>query len=275
VKALLRDALIVAVAATGLPFARLALLKRRGPVVRVLTVHDLGDGDERRLDGMLRFLRGRFTLISPEDLDAGRLDGRRVNVLLTFDDGYASWRTKARPVLERHGVRPIFFLCSGFLDTAGDQTREAAYCSERLRVRHRRPLSWEDAAALAEHGAIGGHTVSHPQLALLPAEEQRREIAADKEAIERRLGGRLRHFAYPFGMGGDVDARTAEAVARAGYELGFGSTAGFADGKGGLLIPRLNVDPDRSLLLLYLSVIGAYDLFRGAVDYFRRARSRS
>ena len=269
-KGLLRDAFVVAVSGTGLPFVRLWLRKRRGPLVRVLTVHDLGDGDELRLDRMLRFLRVRFALISPEELDSGQLDRRRVNVLLTFDDGYASWRTKALPVLERHGVRPIFFLCSGFLDTAGDPAREAAFCSERLHVRHRRPLSWEDAAALAEHGAMGGHTVSHPRLALLSAEEQQWEIADDKATIEGRLGGRLRHFAFPFGMPADVDGATGEAVTQAGYELGFASTAGFVDGNATLFIPRLNVDPDRSLLLVYLSVIGAYDLFRGALELVGR-----
>jgi len=59
-------------------------------------------------------------------------------------------------------------------------------------------------------------------------------------------------------------------VRQARYELGFASTAGFVDGNATLFIPRLNVDPDRSLLLVYLSVIGAYDLFRGALELVGR-----
>jgi peptidoglycan/xylan/chitin deacetylase (PgdA/CDA1 family) len=236
--------------------------------VRVLTVHDVDARHAERFDRLLAFLRRRFSVIGPAQLASGELDRRRINVLVTFDDGYASWHEHALPALRRHGVEPIFFLCSGFLDTAGDEEREAAFCRERLGVSHRRPLDWERARELAAHGAIGGHTVHHAALERLPAEEREREVRDDRAAIESRLGRAPDHFAYPFGLPEHAGPRAAEAVAAAGYERAFASTWGFV-GSDPLRIPRLNVDPDRPLALVYLSVVGAYDLVAAALG--RRA----
>jgi peptidoglycan/xylan/chitin deacetylase (PgdA/CDA1 family) len=271
VKRALRDAAIVAVSATGLPFLRAALLRRRGPLVRVLTVHDVEARHAERFDRMLAFLRRHFDVIGPDDLAKGELDRGRINVLLTFDDGYASWHEHALPALRRHEIEPIFFLCSGFLDTAGDPDREAAFCHERLRVRHRRPLDWTQAAELARHGTIGGHTVTHPSLEALAPGERDRELRDDRRTIERRLGSPPEHVAYPFGLPQDAGQEAAAAARAAGYVHGFTADWGFAGGADPMRIPRLNIDPDRSLLLLALSVVGAYDLVHGLAFGARRA----
>jgi peptidoglycan/xylan/chitin deacetylase (PgdA/CDA1 family) len=65
---------------------------------------------------------------------------------------------------------------------------------------------------------IGGHTVHHPILASIPADEARREIAEGKAALEAMTGAPLRLFAYPNGK--PHEDYLAEHVAMA-REFGF------------------------------------------------------
>jgi peptidoglycan/xylan/chitin deacetylase (PgdA/CDA1 family) len=81
----------------------------------------------------------------------------------------------------------------------------------RVPEQSRRLLDWDEAGSLAEAGAdMGGHTMNHPILSRLPAEEMRREIADCKRLVEERMGKEVRHFAYPNGKPGDY---TQESVA--------------------------------------------------------------
>ncbi|MFZ1693681.1 MAG: polysaccharide deacetylase family protein, partial [Flavobacteriales bacterium] len=56
--------------------------------------------------------------------------------------------------------------------------------------------------------ALGAHTVGHPSLARISAEEQRREFRASKEQLEAWIGKPVTRFAYPFGTGADFSATT-------------------------------------------------------------------
>ena len=74
--------------------------------------------------------------------------------------------------------------------------------------------SWDVAQALVRAGMeLGAHTLSHPHLTTVDADEQAREIAGSVELVERRLGPRPTGLAYP---GGDYDATTLAVVARLG-----------------------------------------------------------
>jgi peptidoglycan/xylan/chitin deacetylase (PgdA/CDA1 family) len=67
-------------------------------------------------DAQMSLLARHFDVVSPEVLerepDAG---GRRV--MVTFDDGYRDNFRLAFPILRRHGIRAIFFLTTGLLDS--------------------------------------------------------------------------------------------------------------------------------------------------------------
>ena len=65
---------------------------------------------------------------------------------------------------------------------------------------------------------VGAHTVSHPILANLEAEEMRREMKDSKDFLEHLLGERVGLFAYPNGKPGEDFDERAVALAR---ELGF------------------------------------------------------
>lgn len=82
------------------------------------------------------------------------------------------------------------------------------------------------------HGAgmeIGAHTVNHPILAKLPAEQARREIAEGKQALEAMLEAPVRMFAYPNGKPGeDYLAEHVAMVRELGFESAFSTSWGAA-----------------------------------------------
>jgi peptidoglycan/xylan/chitin deacetylase (PgdA/CDA1 family) len=59
-------------------------------------------------------------------------------------------------------------------------------------------MNWDQVRALKKAGhTIGGHTLSHPNLAQVPEAEARAEIRGCKQRLEERLGEPIQHFSYP------------------------------------------------------------------------------
>lgn len=82
-----------------------------------------------------------------------------------------------------------------------------------------RPLNWEQLAAMQRGGFIvGSHTRTHALLTRENDETVRDELVRSRSEIEQRLGGPVRHFAYPDGR---FDPRVARAVEAAGYEFAY------------------------------------------------------
>ena len=77
----------------------------------------------------------------------------------------------------------------------------------------------EQIKQLSERGiTIGAHTVNHPILKVMYAEQQQLEISASKQHLESWLGKPVRHFAYPNGVEGvDFDDITLKLVQEAGF----------------------------------------------------------
>lgn len=77
---------------------------------------------------------------------------------------------------------------------------------------------------------IGGHTVSHPIMAKLAANDATREIMANKKALEQLLNTKIRYFAYPNGkLGKDYLPEHIDSIKNAGYQAAFSTQWGVAD----------------------------------------------
>jgi peptidoglycan/xylan/chitin deacetylase (PgdA/CDA1 family) len=142
--------------------------------------------------------------------------GAETIVSLSFDDGSADQMTAAQ-MLADHGLRGTFFVIPG---TIGSTSRY---------------MTWDDVASVYAGGnEIGGHTLTHPDLTTLPADQQRAEICGARQDLVARGYPQL-SMAYPRGH---YDA-TSEGIAQ---ECGYLS----ARGSGGLgefpaeSIPPLN-----------------------------------
>ena len=82
-----------------------------------------------------------------------------------------------------------------------------------------RQMTAAEIGALGEDGLIeiGGHTMTHPVLAHLPATAQTQEIRDGKAALEAITGTRVDAFAYPFGGVDTFTGETVELLRREGF----------------------------------------------------------
>ena len=230
---------------------------KSAPLVRVLNLHDVAQVD--RLADMLRFLRAHYHVVGPEECFRKELDPKRINVLVTFDDGYASWVNVVLPALSSLHIKALFFVSSGLLDVHGDEAARDRYVKERLLISTRETLSWNGLRALQCAGhTIGGHTTSHARLSLMQQHELRAEVANDKRQIETMLGTQLKAFAYPFG---EHATRIESIVRDAGYTYAFCNKARFARFDSLLRIPRLFVEDDTSIAELKHGIEGGCDVY--------------
>jgi peptidoglycan/xylan/chitin deacetylase (PgdA/CDA1 family) len=80
---------------------------------------------------------------------------------------------------------------------------------------------------------IGGHTVSHPILAQVSAEEQWAEISQCGRRLQDELGQPMRYFSYPVGDGpGYFDDTSRNCLRKCGVDYAFshyGGISGFDD----------------------------------------------
>lgn len=119
-------------------------------------------------------------------------------IVLTFDDGYLDFYTTVFPILREHHFPAVAYIVAGFLERP-DRYVTAPQIQEL------------DRAGIE----IGSHTVSHPNLTKLSADQLRHEAMDSKVALERVLGHQVLDFAYPIGA---FDGRVVQVVAEQGYQ---------------------------------------------------------
>lgn len=235
-------------------------VKRKGSLTRIIVFHDIPNGPW--FASLIEELTRMARVLTPEEYRSGVRDPRRLNVLVTFDDGYASWITHVLPVLRMHGIRGLFFINSGMLDVSDVDGGADTFMREKLLIRPRSPLTWEGARMLLVHGhTVGGHALSHENLTALGDTELRNEIERDKKKLETELRTPMVHFAYPFGTTSHFNDATEEAVRNAGYTHAYSAVSRFVTGTETFSIPRMCIEDDTTPQSLRVWLGGSYDLF--------------
>lgn len=261
----IRDIFIALVTIIGGAYVYRLIMKTKGPLVRVVVFHDVTD--KEWFASTVACLETHYHLLSPEAFFAHRFEATKINVLITFDDGYDSWATVCAPVLTEHQTHAIFFVNSGLLDVHGlGRGAQAHYLTDNLLLsRPRVILSWGDLALLKDQGhMIGGHTRSHVRLSEAPESKQVTEIGEDKKNIEQHLKVSLGVFAYPFGRRGDYTHTSSAVVKEAGYQHAFTTESGFVcmgSGEEHYRIPRMCIEDGLTPRELRRWIDGGYDLY--------------
>ncbi|HEV8305417.1 MAG TPA: polysaccharide deacetylase family protein [Gemmatimonadales bacterium] len=152
-------------------------------------------------------------------------------LLLTFDDGYASLAEQAYPVIADLGFTATTFLITDYIGRAN--TWDVRYTWRRLRH-----LDWPVIERWKDRGfEFASHGVAHRRLTWLDDTAAADELGRSRETLIRRLGADAgRAVAYPFGA---VDRRIERLADTAGYRLGFGGVRG--DSGSPLHLPRIPV----------------------------------
>ena len=247
--------------------------------LRVLIYHDIAPEEETQFAAQIRWLSRSWRFVSAEQFAAlvsGDEPVRGRNLLLTFDDGFASNRRLAEQVLKALGIRALFFVVSDFVSVA-DRVEARQFIARNIYPgsnaddlpTHWYNMGWGDLEALLHQGhCIGCHTRTHARLSRIDAEvDLEREIVDSANTLAHRLGTPIDHFAYTFG---DIGSFSPEALAVARRRFRFiysGLRGNNAPVGTPLTVCRDAVSAGDSLALL-----GAY--VEGVAD-FRYARARA
>lgn len=128
--------------------------------------------------------------------------------LITFDDGHRSNYEQAFPLLERYGLKGIFFVLAGCVSK-----------DEKF-------ITWEQARQMAASGhRVESHGWSHRLLTQCNAPELEVEVNRSKQELEDRIGVGISSISAP---GGRWDGGVADACARAGYKYLYHSNPWFS-----------------------------------------------
>jgi peptidoglycan/xylan/chitin deacetylase (PgdA/CDA1 family) len=211
--------------------------------VPILMYHEIAESHETHsrlavspanFAAQLGYLRSAgFTALTAAELsarlatDTGPLPDRPV--VLTFDDGYADFHSRAMPLLDQHGFTATLFVTTGWEQDADMRN------SAPGRMLNRTQLT-EAAAAGIE---LGAHTRSHPQLDLMPEPLVRDELRTSKRWLEDEIGLAVPGLAYPFGYSSErVRQQAREAGYRYAHAVGNRTASSSADP---FAVPRLTV----------------------------------
>lgn len=143
----------------------------------------------------------------------------RKPIVFSFDDGYRGQVTHALPILRRAGWAGVLNLTLDNLRAMGG-TRA---------VKRMIRAGWE----------VESHTLTHPNLTTLGAEDLRREVAGSRTRLRRLFKIPVSFFCYP---GGKYDDAVIAALQDAGYKAATTVQAGWAQPDASFTLSRVRVD---------------------------------
>jgi peptidoglycan/xylan/chitin deacetylase (PgdA/CDA1 family) len=141
-------------------------------------------------------------------------------IVVSFDDGYLSHYTHARPVLSALGWR-------GVLNLETDNVRPGDLTARQVR------------GLIAAGWEIDSHTITHPDLRTLGDSQLRQELVGSRNYLRRHFRVPANYFCYPAGR---FDARVVAAVKAAGYRAATTTQPGLASPKSPFTLNRIRVD---------------------------------
>lgn len=251
-----RNLLIILVFLSGIPYLRFLVHRhKKSPLVRIICWHKITARE--RFSKKVRFLIKHFNIISIDDFINGKnLVYQRINLIISFDDGYKSWLHNALPVLEEYQLPALFFISSGYLNRTEAPGKEFV---RDFKVCRAASLSSQEVKAIAanERFTVGSHGRYHKDLAAVEDSELQAELVEDKEYLESLTGRKVVYFAFPFGHGENFNKKIFDY-----YRWVFSIVPGFnKSAVSGRVLHRDSIDISFSTLLFLAWLYGGYDWY--------------
>ena len=188
-------------------------------IVPILCYHNLGPESKGRLllaaskfEEQMRYLKANgYRVISlAEFIEFTRLNRQlpKKSVVLTFDDGYRSFKQYAYPILKELGFTATLFVYTDFVGGG------------------KNAFTWQDLKELAAEGFdVEAHSKSHGDLRRAAGETEAQhfrrlqvELGQPQELFRRNLGAPRRVIAFPYGS---WDEAVLSKLVENGYAAGF------------------------------------------------------
>ncbi len=285
---MIRKLLFVLLRLTCIPlFIREVVQRRR---VTIILYHDIEPDIASK---HFKILKSKYNIISLKDYVEARKTGEvgklpPKSLIISFDDGYKG-NHSLKPLLEKHGIPVVIFLCSSIVGTKrhfwwehniGNYT--TAYMSKigtekRLDILNK--YGFNEAKEFGDRQALSrgeiedmkgivdfqSHGMFHPFLPRCSTERVCKEIFQSKENLENNYGLKIYALSYP---NGDYSDREISMAEKAGYECAVTVDVGFnSDNTDLFRLKRISIrdGADISELLVKASGLWVYikNMFTG------------
>ena len=185
-----------------------------------------------------------YRAVSFEEIDSLTAEGMRRAVIITFDDGYASFMDNAFPLLTEYGLKSTINILGGHTGgfISGNDPR----------------LSWDECRFLAASGMveIGCHTydlhawhgnLSHADAIAAFNKRLPQDLSAFQEVYASEMGRPARILAWPYGR---YDSNSIMIAKRAGFHYILSSNHRYFEPSDSRLdVPRFTIDTNAPLPL--------------------------
>lgn len=197
----------------------------------ILCYHSVGDTTWRFSTPILDFRKQVEFIVKNFKVKSLRelLENGANGIALTFDDGYLDVYDNALPLMEKYNIKGTMFVLGDIENVNRQELDNKLKLMNIKQIKHLHDLGWE----------IGSHTLTHSNLHKLSRKELIREIVESKNNLEKKLGIKIRYFAYPKGK---YNKEIVEISRMAGYEAAFTVDGGFLSLKNKMLVTRLPME---------------------------------
>ena len=176
---------------------------------------------KNNFEKMISYLNDNKKIVGVDEL-INNLD--RDNVVITFDDAYASVYHEAYPILKELNIPYYIFICLEYLDK--DNYLSTSMIKEMLK----------DSKCI-----LGSHSLKHELSRFKSDSELQNELLESKEYLEKQFNVNVDCFAFPYGSKYAVSDSNIE-IANDIYKNVFLTYPLSYNNEYGHLIPRININ---------------------------------
>jgi peptidoglycan/xylan/chitin deacetylase (PgdA/CDA1 family) len=121
----------------------------------------------------------------------------KVNVLLTFDDGFINNYEIVLPILQKNNIKACFFIISKCIEDGS----VPAFIKNSKSHQEFRTININQTKYMLKQGMnIGSHTLYHNDFSKLSVKDSTQNAEQSKQYLEKKLGTPVECFAFPWGF---------------------------------------------------------------------------
>ena len=222
----------------------------KNPLVIILYYHSVYNNEIDLFDRQMKYLAANAdTLKSFETYQA---KNNRLNVAITFDDGFENVLKNAIPILEKYSLPYTIFFVTNYLGKKPEWEFPYEHPDKYERIMTGDQINLINSDLFS----IGSHTCNHRKLDILEEEEIIKELEGSKKYLEELTGHTIELISFPNGR---YNNKVIKNCQKLGYKKAFSIEPenGFAE-KENMLMGRFDTNPSDWFLEFWLKINGGY-----------------